>query len=85
MLNNESRKADKEWSSSFDDGQEANNSSPLKCTPLRDVAQGPRNFTDYFERPRQRNMDIRYGTWKIGWDTWIGCIWLRIGTSGELL
>jgi hypothetical protein len=26
-------------------------------------------------------MDLK----EIGWEVWIGCIWLRKGTSGELL
>jgi hypothetical protein len=28
--------------------------------------------------------DIRMGLWKTAWE-WTGCIWLRIGTSGEFL
>jgi hypothetical protein len=38
------------------------------------------------ERPRRRwedniKMDLR----EVGWGTWTGPIWLRIGTGGELL
>jgi hypothetical protein len=38
------------------------------------------------ERPRRRWVDnIKMDLREIGWDEWIGLIWLRIGTSGGLL
>jgi hypothetical protein len=37
-------------------------------------------------RPRRRWVDnIKMDLREIGWDEWIGLIWLRIGTSGGLL
>jgi hypothetical protein len=37
-------------------------------------------------RPRRRRVDnIKIDFRRIGWDGWIGLIWLRIGTSGGLL
>jgi hypothetical protein len=37
-------------------------------------------------RPRRRWVDnIKMDYRKIGWNVWIGLIWLRIGTSGGLL
>jgi hypothetical protein len=37
-------------------------------------------------KPRRRWVDnIKMALAKIGWVVWIGLVWLRIGTGGELL
>jgi hypothetical protein len=44
----------------------------------------PRTWTDSLDKqPKLRNMDMRFGTWN--GVVWIGLVWLRIGTGGELL
>jgi hypothetical protein len=38
------------------------------------------------ERPRRKWVDnIKIDLLEIGWAVWTGLVWLRIGTSGELL
>jgi hypothetical protein len=65
ILNKNSRTADKGWPSSLGVGRGANNSS-VKNHLVTKPNMKPRNWTDSLDkRPKQKKMDMRFGTWNI--------------------
>jgi hypothetical protein len=63
ILNKQSWRAGKGWSSSLGTGREANNTSP-KNKLVAKCHKGPRTWKDYLDkRPKRRKMDMRYGTY----------------------
>jgi len=58
ILNEQSRTADKGWSSSLGVGRGVNSSQQQKKRLVTKCYTGPRILTDTFERPRQWEMDM---------------------------
>jgi hypothetical protein len=66
ILNKQSRRAEKGWSSRLGVGRGANNCSLYKNKLVTKNHKKPRTWTDSVDkRPERKKMDVRFGTWNV--------------------